>query len=428
MDRNYLKNVSWQGLGNMSAQAVNLVSLPIIARLFSPTDIGFLGMFVEALAIITILMSFRVEHIILLPKEDSVAQALTSFVFCFGAISCVGLVLLALLLSLFGVVPGEYRLWAIAVPLTAYFLVLGQALQQLSQRSANFGRSGLSEFVARLSNSIFALCAGFAGGPGAALGMAVGVGNLTKTLVFMSELSRVNRKSYQAVRRGFSEVRKHSYQRLLASLSFSHALLACTSFIPLWFVAQNWGAEYAGYLSLVLATLALPTRLIGTAVGQVFYQRAAEMFGNQEKFIGLLISNSLALLAIALPGFSIVYFFGSWLYTVVFGPQWEIAGVVAQYYVFAAALSFLSVPFDRSGLIVNAWWWGPLWHVARLVATGSVIMLSLSFHLTYYEFVKLLTLQAVVLYLLDFIASLNFSLRTERFDSSIFGWRNKSSG
>ena len=84
-DKNYLRNLGWQGMGNVSAQIVNVVSLPIITRLFTPADIGMLRVFIEALAFTTILISFRVEHIIMLPKRknDAVEQSLRKLIHCY---------------------------------------------------------------------------------------------------------------------------------------------------------------------------------------------------------------------------------------------------------------------------------------------------------------------------------------------------------
>ena len=79
--------------------------------------------------------------------------------------------------------------------------------------------------------------------------------------------------------------------------------------MPLWFIASTWGNQFVGYFSLVLSTLALPTRLFGTAVGQVFYQRASKTFSENKPFVKLLLSSAFVLFLIALPGFSFVYFF-----------------------------------------------------------------------------------------------------------------------
>ena len=93
------------------------------------------------------------------------------------------------------------------------------------------------------------------------------------------------------------------------------------------------------------------------------------------------------------------------------------AGQTAQIYAVAAAFSFMTVPFERSGLIVNAWWYGPSWHFGRLVTTLCVLVVCEMITATYLTFVTLLTIQSVLLYIVDGGASYLFSKRDTKFSS-----------
>ena len=64
LDSGYLKNIGFQSSGTILAQLVNIASLPVIARLYDPVEIGIFNLFMQALAIATILISFRVEHVV----------------------------------------------------------------------------------------------------------------------------------------------------------------------------------------------------------------------------------------------------------------------------------------------------------------------------------------------------------------------------
>lgn len=407
-------------MGNMAAQAVNILSLPIISRLYSPSELGMLSMFVEALAFVSIVISFRVEHVVMLPRKDREAVELFAFVFGFGILSCILFTALVVVLAVLGVIPSDYRLWALFLPVTAFLMVVSLAVQQLSQRSADFKRSGLSEAVNRFSNSLFAIIAGAFGAPGIVLGIAVAIGSFFKSLMFLSLFRNLSTHLLRAAFVGLRRIRRQGVERLLGGLILSHGMLAVTGLAPLWFISARWGNDYVGYFSLVLTTLALPTRLLGTAVGQVFYQRASSTFAAEKPFRELLLSNAKLLILIAVPGFSIVFFFGPFLYPFVFGQEWAMAGQVAQYYVFAAALSFLTVPFDRSGLIVNAWWYGASWHLARLLTTLAVIYFIELYNATFFEFLFWLTIQASAMYVIDALATYLFSSRIRPFPSKLF--------
>ena len=129
----------------------------------------------------------------------------------------------------------------------------------------------------------------------------------------------------------------------------------------------------------------------------------------------LFLANAKLLLFIAVPAFLFVAVTGPFLYPLVFGAQWYVAGQTAQIYAVAAALSFLTMPFDRSGLIVNAWWYGPGWQLGRLVTTISVLLICEMVSAPYLTFVSFLAAQSACLYAVDACASYLFSRRNTKF-------------
>ena len=140
----------------------------------------------------------------------------------------------------------------------------------------------------------------------------------------------------------------------------------------------------------------------------------------------LLLANARMLLFIAVPAFLFVALTGPFLYSFVFGSQWHVAGQTAQVYAVAAAL-FMTVPFERSGLIVNAWWYGPSWHFGRLVTTIGVILACEAISASYLTFILLLTIQSGLLYIVDGGASYLFSKRDAKFsEQATFTMRKNS--
>ena len=351
----------------------------------------------------------------MLPKTDDHAKELVGFVAGFGTMSCAGLTGICVVLVMAGVIPVEYRIWALILPLTSFLIVFAQATQQLSQRSENFQRSGMSEVANRAGNSFVSIGAGFLGFPGVWLGIATAAGFVGKLLVIGGALRAVSFAPVRGALIGRTRIRAQGLERLLGSMILSHGMLAITTLVPLTYIGSRYGEGFTGQFALVLGTLALPTTLVGNAIGQVFYQRASQLFANGSAFSALLLANARLLFFIALPAFLFVALTGPFLYPLVFGSQWHLAGETAQIYAVAAAFSFMTVPFDRSGLIVNAWWYGPSWHFGRLVTTLGVVILSEAVAAPYLTFVVLLTIQSLLLYIVDGGASYLFSRRNTKF-------------
>ena len=112
----------------------------------------------------------------------------------------------------------------------------------------------------------------------------------------------------------------------------SHGMLAITGLAPLAYVGYRYGESLTGQFALVIGTLALPTTLVGNAIGQVFYQRASQLFANGKSFDSLFLANAKLLLFVAVPAFLFVAVTGPFLYPLVFGAQWYVAGQTAQIY------------------------------------------------------------------------------------------------
>ena len=416
--KKYARNLFWQVSGSALAQIINIVTMPIITRLYSPTDLGALGLFMQYLGLFAILISFRFEQLIVLPAKDDDAQKLAKLVLKMGLLTCILWTIICAMLLNFTAIPKYYYPWVMSLPLAAFLIVGAQALQQLDQRGGNFKFSGLSEFVNRSVNSIVALLGGLLSLGGLWLWIAVLAGQLGKALMFHRHFHITSGSFMEDVRDGVMRAKSLGFLRLNGSLISSHAMLAVTAIVPLSFVAIHWSGADAGYLSLVMSTLALPTALMGNAVGQVFYQQASQQFAKGQSFFGLLISNAKLLLLLGSGGFLLVFLFGPQLYTIVFGDSWTQAGVIASYFSVAAALSFLTTPFDRAGIIVNAWWYGPSWHFARVSTTIVIVGVAWLLDMEFEAFIFLYVLQLSVMYVIDAIASLCFARRTRPFGAT----------
>ena len=371
----------------------------------------------QYLGLFTILISCRFEQLIIIPLKDADAQKLTKLVLKMGLVSCVFWTIVCGAFVRVPAIPNHYYPWVMTLPITAYIMVVAQAFQQLDQRSGNFKLSGLSEFINRLINSSVSLAAGALALGGGWLWFAVSFGQAGKAFIFKRHLKLISGTLPSDIRKGFICAKRLKLFHLNVSLISSHAMLAVTAIVPLSFVAFNWSGEEAGYLSLVMSTLALPSTVLGNAVGQVFYQQATHQFSKNLPFFDLFISNAKFLMIFGVPCFLLVFFYGPLMYTIVFGEGWKTAGVIASYYSVAAGLSFLTTPFDRAGIVVNAWWYGPSWHFMRLITTLSLVGVSWWLELEFFEFIFLYVVQLSAMYVIDALASFCFSRRTVPFKS-----------
>lgn len=407
----YFNGFAWQTFSTILAQLITLSFYPILTRLYSPTVFGEYSLFVEYLSFTTILLSFRAEHVVILPSSFKDSTAIYRLIVEISPIVGLAFLLPALFF------PSVFKFSHISILLLlfvcAYFFSVSSAATQLRQKYRHFRLTGLSEvinkFVYGCCAVLFAL---FNYLQSSALIFSFTLGFIFKFLVLRFP-ARTKSNINTSFKKGVNALVNNDLFKLMGSMICSHATLAFTSVLPIAFIANNFGDQYAGYFALVNTTLALPTSIIGKSLNQVFTESAARLFNSGKSFYRLLCQNLVFLSLFALPIVLIIANFAVYIYPFAFGDQWTEAGSVASILVISSAFSFISTPFDRSNLIVNAWYYGPIWHALRLVAVVSLIIYSSRVSLGFYHFLWLFVIQASLLYLLDLLASLYFSRQSK---------------
>jgi len=122
----------------------------------------------------------------------------------------------------------------------------------------------------------------------------------------------------------------------------------------------------------------VPAGFIGTAVGQVFYQKASEQWQKDYNIRPLLLKNMKIMSLIGIPIFTVLALFGPQIFAFVLGKQWAIAGSYAQILTPWLLLNFMISPFTDIPLIANKQ------KKFFLLSLGMNIMVVLAFVIGYY--------------------------------------------
>lgn len=406
----YLRDIAWQLTGNGMAQVLGILTMPILTRLYTPSDFATLNLFVQAATGMAIVLAFRVEYLVMLPKEDTDARQMVRLLGMFGAV--VGLVMsvpswvFRTEVSVWIGVP-ELAPWLVLAPFTAWLLCMSVALQQAVQRHQNFRHTGLSEVL----NKTGYIGTALAGAPWlpqvGGLMLSTPVGLAAKSLWLWRTLHNEHTIP-QAVRRGARAIMA-PYARLAGAMSYSNLVAMVTTVAPVIYIAKAYGSGALGQFGLVTATLYLPSGLLGNAIGQVFYQRASHAYARGQSFQDLWRGTAWQLLKIGIPLYTAIALTSPLVYPLIFGSSWVDAGWYAMPMSFAAGLSFISSPLDRTSLVVGAWWYQPAWHTLRAATTVCVIQLAQTFSLSMQQFLVALVAQMSAIYVIDWIASRHFA-------------------
>jgi teichuronic acid exporter len=409
----YLIDISLQGSGSAIAQVIGVLSMPILTRLYTPAQFGVLNIFVTVVSFLTIIVSWRFEYFIVLPKKDASGIKMFKFILFYGLIAVSALTIaayffgdqIAKLLSF-----EDLSTWMIFIPITALFISLSVAIQQLVQRSQKYLQTGLSEVVNKVGYFSFALVGyyAFAGTFGLMLATAFGLALKISWLAFSDRKLLVPKEKHdeESIYQVLNDYKKASF-----SFSLAGILQIVAGYVPIFIISKYYGSATLGQWALVTSTLYLPTSVIGTAIGQVYFQRAAKLFSEGEKIRYIWLSTVKTLTLIAIPTFSAIALLSPWGFPILFGAEWKDAGSYASVFSIAAAASFVSSPLDRTCLIVNVWQYPFIWNTIRMIGGVLTGLLCIHYEMLFSTFLKIQIFQVTVLYLADLYINWWFATR-----------------
>jgi O-antigen/teichoic acid export membrane protein len=398
------RHVSLIAGGTVIAQAIGILTIPIISRIYPPTDYGIMAVYASIIGILAELSGFRYHLAIPLPKDERYAKALVVLSL---ALQIVFVSLLAVLLF----TAGEFLLTKLSMPqLVPYrgliplgLLATGTylVLTQWTIRERLFPAIARTRVTQSLSGVLAKIGLGLLGVR--PLGLLIGTiiaqgGGITTLLRSLLKKKGIPRPKKEDIRRVALRYRKFpmysTWSGLLNTLG--------RQIVPILLIAF-YDPKIAGLFAMAQSLLHLPAAFVGHAIGQVFLQRASVA-----RYSGGLQSLSFKTYAFLLKlGFfplMVISFFSPYLFAFILGERWIDAGpyarVLGPWIAFGFAYSPMSVLYsilDRQGIAllfeaayillrVFVFWLGtyagsPLLSVGLYSITGFLVLVVQMFYL-----------------------------------------------
>lgn len=346
-----LRNILTVVTGTAGAQAIALAFMPIITRIYGPEAYGVLGTFLSVTMMLIPVAALTYPIAIVLPKRDGDARALVR-------LSLMTALLLAMLVALGLLTFGERLVVALEIEIIRPYLMLiplvmfsGAALEICQQWLFRTQRFHITARVAVANSLVFNTLRTVAGL----------VQSSALVLVCTTALQQALQASMLGLSmwRGASHVDGHANEdtsrpRLL-ELARRHSdfpkyrapvmlINAVSQYLPTLVLAAYFGPAAAGFFALCKQALSMPTNLIGKSVADVYYPRITSAIHDREPVAAMLLKATTALALVGLVPFTAVAVLGPWLFALVFGEQWHVAGEYARWLALAEYVVFISRP------------------------------------------------------------------------------------
>lgn len=348
--------------GTVLAQALGILVMPIVTRLFAPEAYGIAAIFSSMTAIIGVIVCLRYELAIMLPKTHEEAVN----VLCVSLCSVLLITILSALIVIWGsdhilrlIKVPELKNYLWLIPVAVFFSGVYAALNYWNSRTKHFGRLSVVQIISSITTQATKLTAGLAGfvSGGVLIGTAM-LGGMVSAGVLAGQIWRDDKKLFvshvrwQGIADGFIRFRKFpiidTWGGLLNSISWQLPALMLSSFFSI---------SVVGFYALGLTVIKTPLSIISGALSQVFYQKACDeknVKGNNGELVENLMDK---LMFIGILPTTVLAMVGEELFTVVFGERWVEAGRYTQilapwifFWFISSPLSALFSVYERQGV------------------------------------------------------------------------------
>ncbi|WP_245851267.1 lipopolysaccharide biosynthesis protein [Brachybacterium vulturis] len=345
------------------------------ARLFTPETFGQFAVYGSLTAIATTIASLRLDMAIMLPEDDDEARriarvATLSNVIVAGLFTVAAFALRDLVIAQYD--DPELASWLLMGGFTVFFVAQVTMMQFWYNRKTQYGTISLNRVQQAIGSAGGQLGFGLLGLrslPGLIFGTLIG-----QAYAFVNLRVRAT-SLYQPIPDGTTSTRALlARYKKMPLLNMPNALVDSVRINGITLLIGTVALGAVGQFNLAWRILQVPIGLINSAISQVFFQKLARVRpGGMLPLVRFTIIRSLL---ISIVPFGLIYLVAPWLFTFVFGQQWDMAGDFARALTPWLAMQLVTSPISTVFVVTNNQQWMLTFSVVFCAAPLSLLYFS----------------------------------------------------
>jgi lipopolysaccharide exporter len=342
----FLSNMAKVSSSTLVGQLIGLVVTPILARIYSPADFGIFQLFVSIVGVIAPTACLSYYYAIILPeKNEDSANVVILCLFLIAMISFITTIFFFLFSNIIEHdlnAPG-FSHYVPLIPLAILFSGYAYIFGYWASRKEQYGIIAKANVYSSFTGKGFSIGYGLLGPT--PFGLIVGsiINDVTIVLILIKkaieDFSLFYHTSYEKIKEMVIRYKKFPQYSLGADLAGTIAIQV----IP-FALAFNFSPDIIGYYAMAYIILRLPTRLIGNAIGTVFFQQASVEKNHTGEIRAVVKSVYTRLISFGIFICLILIIAGPEIFAFVFGSRWETAGLYAQILAPSFFVAFIAFP------------------------------------------------------------------------------------
>lgn len=374
MQSSFIRHIALLSGSSVLAQLINIASMPLLSRLYSPDDFGVLSLFSAVLGLLSTISGFRYYLVLPLTRRERYVHSIVG-------LSVLLQIAFALILTFIAFIFGDYLIdtryavlypYRYLVPIGVFAIGIYAMSVQWAIREKCFSLIARTKLTQALVACIIKIAGAHAGlRPlgllfGFVAGQSAGGVKLIRHIIKLKGKPSIN----------FAYIKRSaiSYRNMcLIDTPGAFLNMAGAYMLPL-VIAYYYADDIVGSFSMAQNLLILPGAIIGQSIGQVFSQKASEARYNGT--LASVTAKTFELLArTGLYPVLLCSLFAPDIFEIALGSQWREAGRFASILGPWIAINFIyspmSVLFTTLMIQRTAFIFTSLYTVTRL---GSVVI------------------------------------------------------
>lgn len=352
----FIKSVLTIFTGGAIAQVIPFIVEPVLTRIYTPEEFALFAQFVSFTTLFTIVATARYELAIMLPKTERKSIN----VFALSLIISMVVTIISFIIVLLFRFPIAHFLkndklciFLFLTPIVVFIAGLYQALNYWSLRNKRFGLISISRIVQTTINSGGNILFGLLKWGSKGLIVAFIIGQFISFFSFLGKFFRSDKRTVKLInKKEMKEMATHysDFPKINSLHAFTDIVQQS---LVIFLLSYFFTSDDVGYYSRTFRLLIAPVSLIGSSVGQVFFQRASSEYAQGKSIREFVIKNLKIMLWVAIPFLIVISTLAPQIFGWFLGKGWEQAGFYARYISLWLTMSILISPISTIPLIVG---------------------------------------------------------------------------
>lgn len=348
----FLKYVVVLMSGTVTAQLIAYVFAPVITRIYSPEEGAELGLFLRIIGVGAALATARYEFALPIAKTHSHSFRLYRLSFLISSIVS-SISVLVLIIPLF--TGGDFIqfIFYALVPLGIFLTAMANLGTNWSVRLKSFNIITYSKISNALVGNIAKV--GFGVLKMGYIGLIIGtvIGLVISSTWFIRDYlkaGKVYNVRYLSPRNWLLAKQNIDFP----TINLPHAIMDLTRDLLIAVILlELFSKEEFGLYDHSYRMMRLPLMFVGFAIGQVFFQRCAEMVNKGEDVSAMIAKSIRTLTILSILPFTFIFFYGEELFGFVFGEEWSGAGRYSEIMAPMFMINFISSPISSMPMVLR---------------------------------------------------------------------------